>query len=327
MRPLEIVAELGVNHNGSLLTGMHLIEGAYHAGADTVKFQASVPGEETSRRLAPEHHDMIASLVPTPGMLQEWKTEAERLGLRFLCTPADPVSLDMLVRHLKVDRIKIASDNLTNPVMLKAVAATGLPIILSTGMGTMGDVEWAVVGLMEHGVPPTRLTILHCTSAYPCAVADAHLNAMRALRTRARLPVGWSDHTTSVFLPAVAVGLGAIMIEKHLTLDRDAPGPDHCASLEPHQFAIMAHACQEARAALGLWGKQRLPAETETWKVAAKSVVATRAILPGEAFREDNIGMKRPAGGLHGRQYPLLLGRGAVRSYLADEQISEQELP
>lgn len=322
--PVEIIAEIGINHNRDFDIGACLIVDAKIAGADAVKFQASVPDLETSGRHAPEHLAMIRDLVPTFDLLRRWKAVADQIGIEFLCTPAEEESLEFLMR-LGVRRLKIASDNLLNGPFLRACWATRLPLIISTGMASMVEVGWAL-GQLTPWRAAYDVTLLHCVSAYPTPVDEMNLRAITALRNSTGLPVGLSDHSRGMLLPAIAVGLGAVMIEKHITFNPDAPGPDHKSSMIPQEFAKMVSHVRLAEEAMGDGDKVPQPCEFETIRVARKSIVAAGAIQAGEPFRSGALAIKRPGTGMSPTFLKQLIGRKASRDYAADEQIDGAEI-
>lgn len=323
-RRVEVIAEIGVNHDGSLHKAMELANAAAGAGADVIKTQDSEPELETSRHAAPEHLEMIRGLLLDR---DEMETLAHyvtvTLGKEFMCTPAEEVSLERIARLVK--RIKVSSDNLTNHEFLNAVALHGLPVILSTGMADMHDVGDAFYVLNRH-LPANKITVLHCTSSYPCPVDQVNLMAMPAIGHALGVRVGFSDHTTSVTLPAVAVALGATIIEKHLTLDRFAPGPDHLASLQPHDFGIMVRGVREAQDALGDGDKVIQPCEQVNHMVVRKSVAARRAIKAGDVLDRENLCVLRPGDGIPAASVRLLYGRRAILDYAAGELLKGREL-
>jgi N,N'-diacetyllegionaminate synthase len=323
-RRVEVIAELGVNHDGSLHKAMELASAAAAAGADVIKTQDSEPELETSRHEAPDHLDMIRSLMLSHDdmeVLAQHVTIA--LGKEFMCTPAEEVSLERVSRLVK--RIKVSSDNLTNHEFLNAVALHGLPVVLSTGMADMHDVGDAFYTLNRH-LPADKITVLHCTSAYPCPADQVNLMAMPAIAHALGVRVGFSDHTTSVVLPAVAVALGATVIEKHVTLDAKAKGPDHGASLEPHQFAAMVDGVREAEKALGDGEKVVQPCEQVNRLLVRKSVAARRAIKAGDVLDRENLCVLRPGNGIPAASVRLLYGRRAILDYAAGELLKGREL-
>ena len=250
-----IIAEAGINHNGDLATAYKLIEAAKAAGADVVKFQTY-----DAEKLDPPgpRRDMLQRFEISRGTTAGLKIHADALGIEFLSTPFDVDSLKFLV-NLGVKRIKIASGHLDNWPLLRAAGATGLPVLLSSGMAT-----WGQVAAASREMALEKLTVMHCVSTYPCRVEDANLMALRSVS----YDVGYSDHTTSLILPAAAVAMGATVIEKHLTLDSRMEGPDHSASLEPNYFRIMVENIREVEKALGSGMKQPQACEAEAMKIA-----------------------------------------------------------
>lgn len=354
-----IIAEAGVNHNGSLDRALQLVEAAAEAGADAVKFQ-SFRADEMVSRDAPK----AAYQIQTTGkassqfeMLQQLELDAEshrRLrdrcrerGIEFMSTPFDLVSLRLLL-ELGVKRLKISSGEITNAPLLFHAARTGLPIILSTGMATMEEVGTALGALsfgFRNELPPARssafweiiqektaleslrnkVTLLHCTTEYPAPFAEVNLRVMETLKQRFNLPCGLSDHTEGIAVPIAAAALGAPVIEKHMTLDRSLPGPDHSASLEPTEFKAMVKAIRQVEQSLGSPDKQPAPSERKNLPVVRKRLVAKRAIRAGEPFTEENLTAKRPGDGLSPVHYWEWLGKTADRSYQMDEPICPNE--
>lgn len=324
----EVIAEVGVNHNQNLGTALALVQAAKDAGATAVKFQASTVDEEVSRRLAPDHAAMLDTVVPTRTFLEHCARQCQEEGIEFLCTPAGLTSLEWVLA-LGVKRIKISSDNMMNYPLIRAALETGLPLIVSTGMAEWHEVEELVAGLWFEGA--RDLTVLQCTTAYPAPTTSLNLRVIQAYRERLnqrepapppdRIKIGWSDHSESMWLPAVAVALGAEMIEKHITLDRDAQGPDHRASLEPRQFSQMVANIREAEAALGSPIKRHQDAEADNRRHYGRSIVAETAIRAGEVFTRRNIAVKRPGGGISGQMYYGMLNKRAKRDFAEGEQI------
>jgi N-acetylneuraminate synthase len=349
-----VIAEAGVNHNGSLEMALQLIDAAAKAGVDAVKFQ-TFRGTEVVSRHAPKAAYQKATTGEAESQLAmvqklELDAAAHRClvahciarGVQFLSTPFDVPSVGLLV-ELGVPRLKLPSGELTNPLLLRAVAGTGLPVIVSTGMATLGEVEAALgvlaaVYIAREGGPvllPTaamahpagraalsaRVTLLHCTTEYPAPYAEVNLHAMATLRAAFGLPVGYSDHTPGVAVPTAAVALGACLIEKHFTLDRTLPGPDHRASLEPGELAEMVRAVRAVEQALGDGVKVPTPSEVPNRAVARRSLVARTAIRRGECFSPENLTVKRPGTGVPASEYDAWLGRVASRDYVPDELI------
>jgi sialic acid synthase SpsE len=316
----EIIAEIGVNHDGSIEKAFKLAEAAVRAGATVVKTQLSVPDKETSLFHAREHADMIAGVMLDRQEIRNLANYCQNeLGVEFMCTPAEEESLDWLVTNRLVKRIKIASDAVTHLRFLMRVAKKELPVILSTGMADGDEVEDAFMALRRF-LMKEDITLLHCTSCYPTEPAAANLRAIWAL-AELEVAIGWSDHTLSVTLPAVACGLGASIIEKHITLDRRDEGPDHAASLEPQQFAVMVANVREAEQALGDGIKRMHPCEEAVARVMRKSIVAARSIKRGEKFSWENLAVRRPGTGLSPARLKEFWGNKAERDYAEGEMI------
>lgn len=320
--PPLIVAEAGVNHDGSAELALRLVDAAAAAGADAVKFQtfsaeamvtASAPqaGYQRERAPAASQLEMLRRLQLPGSAWAALRDRARERGILFLSTPFDLGSLRLLV-ELGVPAIKIGSGDLTNLVLLRAAAAHRLPILLSTGMATLAEVDAAVADLRHHGDPP--LVLLQCTSAYPAPPGDANLRAIVTLRERFGVPVGYSDHTTGIATATAAVTLGAAVIEKHLTLDASLAGPDHAASLEPSAFAEMVAAIRAVHAALGDGVKAARPGEEEVRRVARRSLVTARAVAAGETLGAADLDALRPAGGISPLRLDEVIGRRAARS-------------
>jgi len=350
-----VIAEAGVNHDGDLGKAMALVDAAADVGADIVKFQTfranalattAAPKAAYQKRLSGEaetQHAMLSRLELSEADHVALVEHARARGLEFLSTPFDEVSLALLER-LGVARLKIGSGDLTNAPLLLAVARTGRPLILSTGMADLSDVEEAL-GVLAFGyaastVEPRarsfraawhaqgaravlrdRVVLLHCTTDYPCAPSDVNLRAMDTMATAFGLPVGYSDHTDGEAVSVAAVARGARVIEKHVTLDRSAPGPDHAASLEPEAFASLVRAIRSVEAALGDGIKRPSPVEIPNIRVARKSVVARRPIRAGQRIEADDLACKRPGDGLRPISLYDLVGSIATRDVAIDEPL------
>jgi N-acetylneuraminate synthase len=351
--PVFIIAEAGVNHNGSIDLALQLVDAAADTGADAVKFQtfraknlvtAQAPKAEYQLQNTEQQESQFEMLRK----LELSETDHKRLIARcrerkieFISTPFDHESLDLLVA-LRVQRIKIPSGELTNAPLLHRAARSGLPVILSTGMATLDEVKEAL-GVLAHGygtaeTPPGRaafkaalaanaalltnkVTLLHCTTEYPAPFEHTNLRAMDTLRDTTGLSSGLSDHTPGISVAIAAVARGASMIEKHMTLDKTLPGPDHQASLDPVEFTRMVTSIREVAAALGSPVKQPAPSELRNLAIVRKSIVAARPITSGELFTAENLTAKRPGGGLAPIRFWDLLGRPADRDYSIDEPI------
>ena len=332
--PPWVVAEAGVNHNGSPDLALRLVDAAADAGADAVKFQtfsadalASVEAPQAAyqreRAAAASQVEMLRSLELPPDALRACRDRALERGIHFLSTPFDLASVQLLAA-LEVPAFKVGSGDLTNLVLLRAVAAHGWPILLSTGMGTLEEVGAAVHDLRAHGDPP--LVLLQCTSAYPATIEDANLRAMTTLRAEFDVPTGYSDHTLGITAATVAAALGAAVIEKHLTLDRSLPGPDQAASLEPTEFTAMVRSIREAHVALGDGVKLPRPDEDDVRQVARRSLVVRRAMSAGEVIAEADIDAMRPAGGIDPLQLDAVVGRRVTRNVARSEVLSPEDL-
>ncbi len=353
---IYLIAEAGVNHNGSLEIAQRLVDISAKAGADAIKFQ-TFKADQLATRNAPKAEYQIQTADAAESqfeMLRKLELSAEshcvlfeqcrKLGIEFLSTPFDIDSLRFLASTLDVPRIKLASGDITNAPLLLEAAKQGRPLILSTGMSTPEEIEEALgviaFGLTTPAAPPARLafrqafgsnagrlalqatvTLLHCTSEYPAPFEEVNLRAMHTLRERFGLPVGLSDHSPGIAVAVAAAALGAIIIEKHFTLDRSLPGPDHRASLEPAELAAMIKSVREVNLALGDGVKRPMPTESRNIAVARRSIVALRQIGKGELLTEENIGARRPGTGISPMHLWDWLGKSASRNFGAGEPI------
>jgi N-acetylneuraminate synthase len=355
MMSVFVIAEAGVNHNGDLDMAFRLIDQAVAAGADAVKFQtfkadrlatvrapkAAYQNETTDS--GESQHAMLRRLE----LAHDWHfrliDHCRAQGIAFLSTPFELESLRFLTDHVKVDLLKLPSGEVPNGPLLLAAARSGRDIILSTGMATLGEVEQALqvlaFGYARAGMPTAEglaeaycsgdgqqalrrhVRLLHCTTEYPTPVAAVNLRAMETMARAFGLPVGLSDHTEGIAVSLGAVALGAEIIEKHFTLDRTLPGPDHKASLEPSELVALVGGVRMVEAALGSPVKTPAPAEQGNRRVVRKSLVAARDIRKGEVFSEENLDVKRPATGMSPMRYWDLLGQVAGRDYAPDEMI------
>jgi N-acetylneuraminate synthase len=305
---------------------------AAEAGADVVKFQTFVT-ERSITRTAPKaayqeaatgreesQFDMVRRLELSAADHEAIVAACEQAGIEFLSTAFDPESFDLLV-DLGIRRVKVASGELTNLPLLRHVARLGLPMLLSTGMADLGEIEAAIRAVEGAGTPRDQLTLLHCTTEYPAPVDEVNLRAIATLRSAFGVPVGYSDHTTGIDVAIAAAALGATVIEKHFTLDRSQAGPDHQASLEPAELAELVAAIRRVERALGDGRKQPGPREVANRAIARKSIVAARPIAAGETFTAENLATKRPGTGLSPMAWDEIVGRTATREYAADEMI------
>ncbi|MGO0790233.1 N-acetylneuraminate synthase [Herbaspirillum seropedicae] len=327
-----IIAEAGVNHNGDLAMAKRLIEVAAEAGVDLVKFQtfsadrlatssaSKADYQAQSTDAGESQQAMLRRLELSSQMHHELINHCQRHGIRFFSTGFDIESLDFLVA-LGLDRIKVPSGEITNLPYLRRVAAHGKPVILSTGMASLGDIEAAMAVLQDGGIVRQQITVLHCNTEYPTPMADVNLRAMRNIGRAFDVAVGYSDHTAGIEVAIAAVALGASVIEKHFTLDRNLPGPDHAASLEPEELKAMVAAIRNIELALGDGVKRPSPSESKNRPIARKSIVASRPIRAGQPFTEDNITTKRPGTGISPMRWDEVIGCIATRDYAPDEMI------
>jgi N-acetylneuraminate synthase len=350
-----IIAEAGVNHNGSLDMALQLIETAAKAGANAVKFQ-TFKTENVISRHAPKadyqkastgqeesQFDMVKKLEFGLSEHEQLLARCKSLNIDFLSTPFDLDSVDLLVKQLHVNTLKIPSGEITNAPLLLKAAQTGCRIIMSTGMANLGEIEQAL-GVLAYGylggdhpslsvfrdaydspegqeTLKKQVTLLHCTTEYPAPLQDVNLYAMNTMRSAFGLSVGYSDHTQGIHVSLAAVALGASVIEKHFTLDRTLPGPDHQASLEPAELRHMIQTIREVEVALGTPIKRTTSSESKNKAIARKSLVAARDILRGERFSIHNITAKRPGTGISPMYSWQMLGQIANRDYKTDEVI------
>lgn len=327
-----IIAEAGVNHNGDLELAKRLIDLAAEAGADLVKFQtfnADRQVTRTAKKAAYQtqttdseesQYEMLRRLELTVEMHKTLIAHCAACGIGFLSTGFDIESIDLLV-SLGQTQFKIPSGEITNLPYLRHIGRFGKTVILSTGMSTPGEIEAAIEVLEQAGTPRTNITILHCTTEYPTPMAEVNLRAMKSIHTAFGVKVGYSDHTSGIEVAIAAAALGASVIEKHFTLDRNLPGPDHKASLEPKELKAMVAAIRNIEVALGDGIKRLTPSEAKNKPIARKSLVASHAIKSGEVFREQNITAKRPGTGISPMRWDEVIGRTAPRDFLADELI------
>ena len=330
IRHTLIIAEAGVNHNGDLDLAKRLVDVAAKAGADLVKFQ-TFSAERLVTQSAPKAHyqtvitdqaqsqfAMLRQLELTADMHQSLIAHCQTRGIGFFSTGFDIESLDYLA-SLGAERFKIPSGEITNLPYLRHIGAFAKPVILSTGMASLDEIESAIDALEAAGTARERITILHCNTEYPTPIADVNLRAMQSICDAFGVAVGYSDHTPGIEVPIAAVALGATVIEKHLTLERNLPGPDHKASLEPGEFAAMVRAIRNIELALGDCIKRPSPSEIKNKPIARKSLVAARAIRAGEPFTQENVTAKRPGTGISPMRWDDVIGKAARRNFAVDE--------
>jgi N,N'-diacetyllegionaminate synthase len=326
-----IIAEAGVNHNGDLNAALQLCKVARDAGCDAVKFQtfkagsvvtSSAPKAEYQEKLtgSGSQVDMIRALELPWNAFVQLRDECNRLGITFLSTAFDDESLANL-DSLPVPLHKVPSGEITNLPYLRKVARCNKPVILSTGMARLGEIEDALNVLEQEGLPREKVTVLHCNTEYPTPFHDVNLRAMHTIRNALGVAVGYSDHTQGIEVAIAAVALGATVIEKHFTLDRNQPGPDHQASLEPAELVAMVSAIRNIEQAIGDGIKRPTPSESRNIPIARRSLVASRTIRAGEVFSESNLTAKRPATGISPMRWDEIIGSRASRDFAPDEFI------
>lgn len=331
MRAL-IIAEAGVNHNGELTLAKQLVDVAADAGADLVKFQTfntdrlvtstakKADYQNQTSDSNESQYEMLKRLELTAEMHHELIDHCRTRGIGFFSTGFDIESIDFLV-SIGIDRFKIPSGEITNLPYLRHIGSFCKPIILSTGMATMDDIGAAIAVIEESGTPRSVITVLHCTSEYPAPMDEVNLKAMLHIQSVFGVEVGYSDHTDGIEVAIAAVALGATVIEKHFTLDRNLPGPDHKASLEPHKLEAMILAIRNIEIALGDGIKRLTPSSARNAAIARKSIVASGSIKVGEVFSIENITTKRPGIGISPMHWDEVLGQKAKRDFMVDELI------
>ena len=332
MMSVFIIAEAGVNHNGNLEIAKKLIDVAVESGADAVKFQTfkaenlvnfyAEMAEYQKKNLGKvkSQIEMLKELELSFDDFEELKKYCDEKEIIFLSTPFDIESARFL-RDLGLDIFKIASGEITNYPLLKEIGSYGKQIILSTGMADLGEIEDALDVLIENGTKEEDITVLHCNTEYPTPFEDVNLRAMLTIKEAFKVNIGYSDHTPGIEVPVAAVALGAVVIEKHFTLDRELPGPDHKASLEPYELKAMVNAIRNIEKALGNGIKKPSKSEKKNISVARKSIVAKRDIKKGEIFTEENLTVKRPGTGISPMRWKEIIGKKAPRDFKKDEII------
>jgi N,N'-diacetyllegionaminate synthase len=328
-----VIAEAGVNHNGSLEMAKQLVDVAVEAGADAVKFQtfkASKLVTQTADKATyqKEHtgsqesqYEMIRKLELGARAHKILLDYCNKKKIQFLSTPFDSDSIELL-KELGITTYKIPSGEITNLPYLRQIAGVASRVILSTGMSTLGEVESALQVLQDTGLSKEKITVLHATTEYPCPMSEVNLKAMTTIAAAFEVSVGYSDHTEGIEATISAVALGGSIIEKHFTLDRSLPGPDHKASLEPKELKAMVKAIRNIEQALGDGIKRPSMSETKNRSVARKSLVAASAIQAGDLFTAENITTKRPNTGISPMRWDEIIGRTAGRNYVVDELIN-----
>jgi N,N'-diacetyllegionaminate synthase len=329
---VTIIAEAGVNHNGDLERALKLVDAASDAGVDYVKFQTFHADEFVTETAVKAKYQTRSTRQDESQlcMLRRLELSAEDhislinhcrdVGVRFFSTAFDLRSIDFL-SELDLGLFKIPSGEITNVPYLRHVGAKRLPLILSTGMASLGEIERAIELLESSGTDRERITVLHCNTEYPTPMSDVNLRAMVTIHQAFGVKVGYSDHTEGIEVPIAAVALGAVVIEKHFTLDRTLPGPDHAASLEPGELKTMVSAIRNIEQALGDGIKRPTPSELPNREVARRSIVAAVKIRKGEILTANNLAAKRPGTGISASMWDNLIGRAAFKDFEKDELI------
>lgn len=328
---MKIIAEAGVNHNGSLETAMKMIDAAVEAEADYIKFQTfhtealvtalcEAADYQKENAGANSQEEMLKNLELGYNDFRDLKNYCDKKGIGFLSTAFDEDSIDFIA-SLHPDYMKVPSGELTNLPFLRKMASTGIPVIISTGMATPEEIAKALAPFRKAGYEANDIVLLHCTTQYPTPMEDVNLLAMKTVSDSFGLRSGYSDHTLGIEIPIAAASLGASVIEKHFTLSREMEGPDHKASLEPEELAAMVKAVKNIKKALGNGVKEVKESERANISAARRSIVAARPITKGQIIKEEDICAKRPATGLSPMLWDKVVGSKAKRDFDTDEQI------
>lgn len=328
-----IIAEVGVNHNGSLQMAKELIDAAKECGVDYVKFQTTKGPEAITSKFAQmadyqkknlnqdeSQQEMLRKILLRMEDFEELNDYCIKKDIKFLSTPFDLVSVEFLA-NLNMDYMKIPSGEITNLPYLRKIARLDIPVIMSTGMSNLGEIEAALQVLYDAGLNEGQISLLHCNTEYPTPFCDVNLKAMQTLKDCFGVRVGYSDHTKGIEVPIAAVAMGAEIIEKHFTLDKNLPGPDHVASLEPQELKAMVDSIRNIEQALGSGMKKVSSSERKNIAIARKSIIAARDIKEGEMFSEENLTVKRPGNGINPMHWDEVIGRTAKRDFVEDELI------
>lgn len=329
-----IIAEIGVNHNGDVRIAKKLIDVAFQAGADAVKFQTFFSKDHISKYAPIADYqkndssietqlELVTKLELTKEEFLDLKKYTENYGLVFLSTPFDFKSVDLLM-DLDITCFKISSGDLTNKPLLEKIAKTGKPIILSTGMANLLEINESINWLVSSGCE--KISLMQCTSSYPTEIKDCNLMVIKTLRENFDVPIGFSDHTIDSISSITAVGVGAVLIEKHITLDHNLDGPDHSMSMEPKEFQQFVQNIRNAEKSLGSGIKETLPCEENVKKLARKSIVALSDIPKGTSLNFQNVGIKRPGTGIPPKFIENIIGRKINRSIKEDSIINWDDI-
>ena len=327
-----VIAEAGVNHNGSLDMAVDLIEEASKAGADIVKFQTFFADDGITQKSIKakyqivnennslDQYSMLKKLELSPDDHIFLIKKCNENNIEFLSTPFDIKSISLLSK-LGLERFKVPSSEVDNTFFLRNIGLLGKEVILSTGMATLGEVEYALNTICDAGTPLNNITVLHCTTQYPTAFPEVNLRAMNTIANSFNVNVGYSDHTLGIEVPIAAVALGAKIIEKHITLDRQLEGPDHKASIEPEEFSRMVKSIRNIEDSLGSNFKKPTQKEIEMRLIMRKSLVASKFINKGELFTQENVTTKRPGNGLPANFLDFVIGRKSSKDYQINDLI------
>ena len=333
MKHVIIIAEAGVNHDGSFELAKQLVLKAKEAGADYVKFQTGVPKLLVSKYAGMAEYqkkntntdeaqlDMLKKINLDLSDFKPLKDYCDLVGIKFMSTPFDLVSIDIL-SPLGMDYMKVPSGEITNLPYLRKIGKLGIPVIMSTGMAEIEEVRDALKVLTDAGLSKQKIILLHCNTEYPTPFEDVNLKAMLTLQKEFGVEIGYSDHTKGIEVPIAAVALGATVIEKHFTLDHNMEGPDHKASLEPDELKAMVSAIRNIEKAISGDGTKHVSnSERKNIAIARKSIIAAKDIKAGEVFTEDNLTVKRPGSGINPMRWDEVLGKTAIRDFKEDELI------
>lgn len=331
-KKIKIIAEAGINHNGSLKRAVQLIKAAKKSNADYIKFQifkaenvviknaSKSPYQKKNLKDKETQYEMIKKFELPYESFKIIKKECKKKKIKFLCSPFDVESLNYL-KKLKEKIIKIPSGEITNYPLIEKIGKMNIKVIMSTGMSNYKEIESALNLLISNGTKKKNITLLHCNTAYPTPYIDVNLTVIKKLKKKFNISVGYSDHTLGVEMPISAVCLGAEFIEKHITLDKNLPGPDHKSSLNPTEFFLLVKSIRNVEKAIIPSKKSIKPSEYANLKVVRKSIIANSNILKGEIFTEKNLTTKRPGTGISPMLWRRIIGKKAKKNYIKDEII------
>ena len=330
-----VIAEAGVNHNGDIEIAKTLIDVAADAKADIVKFQTFSADQQVTKsaskaeyqklttNIHESQHSMLKNLELSVEMHSELINHCKKRIIEFISTAFDIQSVNLL-QSLGQRLFKIPSGEITNFPYLEHIGKIGKPIILSTGMSTLNEIKIALDILQKAGTSKSLITVLHCTTSYPVPMSDVNLLAMRTIKDEFEVKVGYSDHTLGIEIPIAAVALGASVIEKHFTLDRNLPGPDHKASLEPNELQEMIRTIRNVEQGIGDGIKKVMPSEAGNRDIVRKSIVVIKEIKKGDIFTSENLSTKRPGNGMSPMNWNLIIGKSSKHNYEIDELIKDE---